>query len=225
MPCPWPTLTRSGGRVHQFPRLLRPWHTLGELRRSQFRVPGAAHAVDNAEQRRLRGRGEMLTLEGGRTTDAETWTRVAVTSEVRFRNHLVCVFPYLTYIPTAQSPACPGHHSTHTHLTTTVQTYELPLSFCLWFQVLEKAIFSGRHRTAYRGLIILSARLVCGCLLFPPALAALLLFDFVFVLRAQLHVYTHLSRVTAHWLQLQRTVSQLSVPRRDARRRRAYTRV
>ena len=184
--------------MHQFPRLLRPWHTLGELRRSQFRVPGAAHAVDNAEQRRLRGRGEMLTLEGGRTTDAETWTRVAVTSEVRFRNHLVCVFPYLTYIPTAQSPACPGHHSTHTHLTTTVQTYELPLSFCLWFQVLEKAIFSGRHRTAYRGLIILSARLVCGCLLFPPALAALLLFDFVFVLRAQLHVYRIYASVTCH---------------------------
>ena len=41
--------------MHRFPRLLRPCHTLGELRRSQFRVLGAAHAVDNAEQRRLRG--------------------------------------------------------------------------------------------------------------------------------------------------------------------------
>ena len=50
-----------------FSRLVRPWHTSGKLRRSQFRVSGAALAVDNAEQRRLRG--EMLILErkgGGR---------------------------------------------------------------------------------------------------------------------------------------------------------------
>ena len=49
--------------MHRFPRLLRPCHTLGELRRSQFRVLGAAHAVDNAEQRRLRG--EMLYFGRG----------------------------------------------------------------------------------------------------------------------------------------------------------------
>ena len=55
-------LTRSGGRVHRVPRLVRPWHTLGELGRSQSRVLGAAQAVDNAEQRRIRG--EMLALEG-----------------------------------------------------------------------------------------------------------------------------------------------------------------
>ena len=48
-------LTRSGGRVHRFPRLVRPWHTLGELRRSQFRVSGAAHAVDNADSDWFRG--------------------------------------------------------------------------------------------------------------------------------------------------------------------------
>ena len=59
-------LTRSSGRVHRVPRLVCPWHTLGELRRSQFRVLGVALAVDNAEQRRLmrRLRGEMLALEG-----------------------------------------------------------------------------------------------------------------------------------------------------------------
>ena len=55
-------LTRSGGRVHRVPRLVRPWHTLGELGRSQFRVLGAAQAVGNGEQRRIRG--EMLALEG-----------------------------------------------------------------------------------------------------------------------------------------------------------------
>ena len=51
-------LTRSIGRVgflQRVPRLVRPWHTLGELGRSQFRV-------GNGEQRRLRGK--MLTLEG-----------------------------------------------------------------------------------------------------------------------------------------------------------------
>ena len=60
-----------------------PWHTLGELRRSQFRVLGVALAVDNAEQRRLvrRLRGEMLALEGVRRTDAVTWTRLAVTAD------------------------------------------------------------------------------------------------------------------------------------------------
>ena len=44
------------------------WHALDELARSQFRVLGAALAVDKAEQCRLRGRlggGEMLALEGG----------------------------------------------------------------------------------------------------------------------------------------------------------------
>ena len=66
--------------MHRVPRLVCPWHTLGELRRSQFRVLGVALAVDNAEQRRLRG--EMLALEGGfRRTDAVTWTRVAVTAD------------------------------------------------------------------------------------------------------------------------------------------------
>ena len=38
-------LTRSIGRVQRVPRLVRPWHTLGELGRSQFRVLGAAQAV------------------------------------------------------------------------------------------------------------------------------------------------------------------------------------
>ena len=55
-------LTRSGGRVHRVPRLVRPWHTLCELGRSQLRVLGAAQAVGNGEQRRIRG--EMLALEG-----------------------------------------------------------------------------------------------------------------------------------------------------------------
>ena len=57
-----------------------PWHTLGELGRSQFRVLGVALAVDNAEQRRLRG--EMLALEGvseDRCRDLDTC--VAVTSD------------------------------------------------------------------------------------------------------------------------------------------------
>ena len=48
--------------MHRVPRLVCPWHNLGELRRSQFRVLGVALAVDNAEQCRLRG--EMLALEG-----------------------------------------------------------------------------------------------------------------------------------------------------------------
>ena len=56
-------LTRSSGRVHRVPRLVCPWHILGELGRSQFRVLSVALAVDYAEQRRLRG--EMLALEGG----------------------------------------------------------------------------------------------------------------------------------------------------------------
>ena len=56
-------LTRSGGRVHRVPRLMRPEHTLCELERSQSRVLGAALAVDNAERQR-RHRGEMLALEG-----------------------------------------------------------------------------------------------------------------------------------------------------------------
>ena len=71
--------------MHRFPRLVRPWHTLSELRRSQFRVSGAAHAVDDAEQRRLRG--EMLALEhwkrrwgGGPFSVAVNWTRVADTA-------------------------------------------------------------------------------------------------------------------------------------------------
>ena len=55
-------LTRSIGRVHRVLHLVRPWHTLGELVRSQFHVLGVALAVDNAEQRRLRG--ETLALEG-----------------------------------------------------------------------------------------------------------------------------------------------------------------
>ena len=66
-------LTRSIGRVHRVPRLVRPWRTLGELGRSQSRVLGAAQAVGNAEQRRLRG--EMLALEGeteGRRRDLDT---------------------------------------------------------------------------------------------------------------------------------------------------------
>ena len=73
-------LTRSIGRVHRVLHLVRPWHTLGELGRSQSRVLGAAQAVGNGEQRRLRG--EMLALEGVfRRTDAVTCTRVAVTAD------------------------------------------------------------------------------------------------------------------------------------------------
>ena len=49
--------------MHRVPRLVRPWHTLGELGRSQSRVLGAAQAMGNGEQRRLGG--EMLALEVG----------------------------------------------------------------------------------------------------------------------------------------------------------------
>ena len=55
-------MTLSGGRVHRLPHWVRPRHALGELGRSQSRVLGAAQAVGNGEQRRLRG--EMLALEG-----------------------------------------------------------------------------------------------------------------------------------------------------------------
>ena len=51
--------------MHRFPHLLRPWHTVGELRRSQFRVLGAAHAVDNAEQHRLRGEASVYNPTNG----------------------------------------------------------------------------------------------------------------------------------------------------------------
>ena len=74
-------LTRSSGRMHRVPRLVCPWHTLGELRQSQFRVLGVALAVDNAEQRRLRGEMLAFLWTGFRRTDAVPWTHVTVASD------------------------------------------------------------------------------------------------------------------------------------------------